>query len=371
VNKKKILIISRTILPAQNPRAYRATELAKELARQKHDVALYAVLGNYDYTEFELEHSLKVRNIGKMIFATFNSDETIRNNIIDRILNKLLHRFLEFPDIELVFRIPHILKLEKNVDLLISIAAPFPIHWGCALAKSVNKQSFPKIWAADCGDPFMGNKGAGQKKKYFYFKYLEKWFCRLADYIVVPFEGAKEGYYSEFRNKIKVIPQGFRFDNIKLCLNKTKSEVPTFAYSGVFYEGIRNPSTFLKLLSSLNNNFKFIVYTKDVDFIKPYLKQLGNKIEIRDYIPRDQLLYELSQMDFVVNFENKTNVHSPSKLIDYALVKRPILSIPSHSLPINIINEFLDGNYQNQFIVHNIEQYNISNVAKQFSSLHC
>ena len=85
MHKKKILIISRTILPAKNPRAYRATELAKELARLGNNVTLYAVLGNYDYTQFELEHSLKVSNIGKMLFATYNSDEKIRNNIVDKI----------------------------------------------------------------------------------------------------------------------------------------------------------------------------------------------------------------------------------------------------------------------------------------------
>jgi hypothetical protein len=367
--KKKIIIISHVIYPAQNPRAHRATELAIELAKQGHDITLYAVLGNYNYSDFKVEHNLKIRNISKMIFVKLNSDGLKLNSFFDKFLNKLLHRLVEFPDIEFMFRIPHIIKREKNVDLLISVAKPFPIHWGCALSKKIFKKSFPAIWAADCGDPYMGNNKDQEHKKYFYFKYIEKWYCRLAEYIVVPHQGAIEGYYPEFSQKIRVIPQGFRFDSIKLCLNRGKNEVPTFAYSGVFYQKIRNPVHFLDFLSSLNQDFKFIVYTNDRDIINPYCKILGSKIEIRDYIPREQLLYELSKMDFVINFENSTNMHLPSKLIDYALIKRPILSIPNQSLPIKTFNEFLEGNYQNQFIMNNIEHYNISNVALQFISL--
>ena len=367
--RKKILIISRLIFPAQDPRAFRATELALELARQGHDVTLYAVLGNHDYSNYELEHRVKIRNIGKMIFATLNSDGIKRINIIDKILFRLLYRLLAFPEIEFVFRIPKVLKSEKDVDLLISVAAPYPIHWGCALSREFSKTSFPHVWAVDCGDPYMGNKGPGLKNKYFYFKYIEKWFCRMTDFIVVPFEGAKEGYYAEFRDKIKVIPQGFSFTNVEICANKTKNSIPTFAYAGFLYSGIRNPAPFLMYLSSLNRNFKFIIYTKNIELLEPFLKHIGNKIEIRDYIPREKLLFELGQMDFLVNFENNTNIHFPSKLIDYALVKRPILSIPSNYLPVDTIDEFLNGNYQNQFIVHNIEQYNIINVAKQFIRL--
>lgn len=92
--KRKILIISRIIIPAQNPRAYRATELAKELARHGHEVILYAVLGNYDYSDFEKKNKLKVSNIGKMMFSTYNSDEKIRNNLFDKISNKLFNKII-------------------------------------------------------------------------------------------------------------------------------------------------------------------------------------------------------------------------------------------------------------------------------------
>ncbi len=365
---KKILIISRTIHPAPFPRSHRATELAKELARQGHDVTLYAVLGDFDYAGFQAQHGLKVRDIGKRRFATLNSDGKERRNIADRVLYKILHGPLEFPDVELMFAVPRIIRAETGADLLISVAIPYPLHWGCALAKSLDKSSFPKVWAADCGDPYMGQKRA-PFKKYPYFKHVEKWFCRRADFITVPLAEAKAAYYPEFSDKIRVIPQGFRFDNVRLCRDKPAGGPPTFAYAGGFYPGFRDPTAFLEHLSSLARDFKFVVFTKDADMVKPFLSRLGARIEVRDYIAREQLLYELSRMDFLVNFENANAIQSPSKLIDYALAQSPILTIPHGPLPGATIDDFLKGDYQDRFVVRDLDRYNISNVAAQFVSL--
>jgi hypothetical protein len=367
MEQKKILIIAQAIYPALFPRSFRATELAKELARQGHEVILYAVLGSFDYSRFEKEYNFKVKNIGKMWFATLNSDGKGRRNFFDKAMGRLFHRLFEFPDIELMFRIHGIIRKEPDVDILISVAYPFPIHWGCALSKSLNGILFPKNWVADCGDPYMGNQVGD--KKYFYYKYIEKWFCRKTDFITVPLEGAKGAYYEEFRKKIKVIPQGFRFDNLNLNIEKVSNDVPTFAYSGVLYKGNKDPSMFLEHLTTLKTNFKFILYTQNIELIRPYMKKLNGRIEVRDYVPREQLLYVLSQMDFLVNFEYRNSVQSPSKLIDYAIVKKPILSINTMTLPIDIIDEFLNGDYSHQFIVKDIDQYNIVNVANKFISL--
>lgn len=366
MDKKSIVIISRTILPSQAPRSLRATELAKELARQGHYVTLFAVLGNYDYSVFEKTYNIKVNNIGKMRFATMNSDGKSNHGFFTKVLSKLFHFWFEFPDIELMFKIPSILKKGINIDLLITIAIPYPIHWGVALYKWRNKHNFPYTWVADCGDPYMGNQFSNRP---FYFKFVEKWFCKKADHISVPTNKVINSYYPEFRSKIKVIPQGFKFEDIEYTKQSNKNSVPTFAYAGIFYKNYRDPSLFLNYLCSLKMKFKFIIYTIDDQLIRPYHIKLKNKIEVRSPIERKQLLSELTKMDFLLNIENINNWGSPSKLIDYALTKKPILSIPTNSLPIEVINEFLEGNYRNQFIVENIEQYNIKNVVNCFIKL--
>jgi|SRR5690554_366484 len=256
-----------------------------------------------------------------------------------------------------------VLKKEDKTDMLITVAIPHTIHWGAAWAKTSLKEKFPKLWIADCGDPFMGNKF---QNHLFYFKYFEKWFCKKADYISVPVEEAKEAYYKEFHEKIRIIPQGFEFKSINIEDKFIKNKKPTFLYAGAFYKGIRDPELLLNYLSKLDIDFKFYVYTRQKHFLDKYKKILGDKIEINDYIPREKLLLKMSTVDFLINLENGTEIQSPSKLIDYALTKKPILSIPSSKIDKVEIKRFLNGNYTNQLKIDNIEQYNIKNVTKSF-----
>ena len=74
-------------------------------------------------------------------------------------------------------------------------------------------------------------------------------------------------------------------------------------------------------------------------------------------------------MDFLINIGNGTKVQTPSKLIDYTLAKRPILTIETNDIKENIISEFLEGNYDNQDAPIDISRYDIHNVAQQFLSL--
>jgi hypothetical protein len=363
MDKKRILIISAAIYPRNTPRAHRATELAKEFARKGHNVTLYAVLGNYDYSNFINKYNVKVKNIGRMFFYPVNSDGEIKQTFLLRILTRLFKRFIEFPDIELFFKISNVLRKEKEVDLLITNAIPHTLHWGAALYKTRKPMHFPKTWIADCGDPYMGNVF---HQPYFYFKYIEKWFCKKADYISVPFEGAKKAYYPEFHYKIITIPQGFNYDDIEINNGAPNNPVPTFLYAGAFYKDNRDPSLFLQHLCKIRSAFKFIIYTRNAEIIKPFVEKLGEKIEIRNYIPRSELLKVMSRMDFLINFDNNSELQLPSKLIDYAITNRPILSIRSNTIPQKMIDDFLSGNYSGQLLVKNIEQYDIKNIAAKF-----
>lgn len=366
----KILIISQHLFPIQTPRAHRTTELAKELAKQGHDVILYAVLGKHDYSEFEVENNLKVKSIPIYLqFHPYSSDGDSHRNFLDKVLGRLFQKILEFPNIEFMFKAKRILKKEKDIDLLISIADPHQIHWGCAKAKVKNPETFPKVWIADCGDPFMSN---GKSSKHLrYFAKLEKLFCKHCDYITVPVKEAVEAYYPEFRHKIKIIPQGFDFDINWIPETEPINDCPSFAYAGLFYKDIRNPEPFFKFLSSLDRNFRFHVYTKFTELVVPFQKVLGEKLIVHSPISRLDLLEELKKMDFLLNLENTDRPNQiPSKLIDYAIVKRPILSIVPTSIDTNKVISFFQKDYSNQLVILNIERYHISTVASSFTKLH-
>ncbi|MEZ4841526.1 MAG: hypothetical protein R2821_08460 [Flavobacteriaceae bacterium] len=255
------------------------------------------------------------------------------------------------------------LKKEKGYDLLITIAAPHSIHWGAAF--SWIKTQTANRWIADCGDPFMGVT-TDTFKPPFYFKYLEKYWCRKCDYIAVPFEGAKAGYYKEFHNKIKIIPQGFDFSEIKIERDFKKNGIPTFAYAGGFIPGVRDPKPFVEYLLSLQCDFKFIIFTRSAEILEPVIQKARGKIVIKNFIPRPELLNELSKMDFLINFTNGNTTQLPSKLIDYYITGRPILSLDSYDFNKTIAQEFIKGNYRGQLKIINPEQYRIENVAKKF-----
>lgn len=363
-NSLKIVIITQTIYPALDPRSHRSTQLALGLADAGHDVTVYALLGGYDYKLYQKGRNIKFKNLGKSILGLKNSDNNSNYTFFNRGMRKLFGNIFLYPDIEMIPMIRRVLKKEKDIDILISIAVPYINHFAIASLKKNNA----KCWISDCGDPFTGNPF---HKFPFYFKYIERHWSKKTDYIVVPVEEAQNGYLEEFRNKIRVIPQGFNFEKINLATYK-RNNIPTFAYSGAVYKKLRDPSKFLDYLTTLDKPFKLIVYSIKGSIFEQYTDILKDKIEIREYVERDALLYELSKVDFLINIKNRSGVQQPSKLIDYATTKRPIITISSDfdESQKNIFEEFLEEHYTNQTIIENIERYNIKNIAKEFVNLY-
>lgn len=358
----KIVIISRTCFPAKAPRSYRATELAKEFARQGHNVSLYALLGNYDYSEISHETGIRFKSLGTVKFGMSSNTDRMKGDIFHRII-RFIGEPVMFPDNTMIPMVRRAIKKEGEIDLLITIAVPHIIHFSTAVS-NIGKV---KCWVADCGDPFMGNP---MHKPPFYFEWFERYWCKRCNYITVPVEEARTAYYKEYRDKIRVIPQGFKFDDAKLA-DYVPNDVTTFAYSGIFYKDLRDPSKFLEYLCTIDKPFKFICYTKSVPILQPFKEKLGDKLEVRAYIPREELVHELSKMDFLVNVPNKSGVQQPSKLIDYALTKRPILNVSSDFTDSerNSLQAFFKADYSGRMIINDIERYNIINVARQFLEL--
>jgi len=363
----KILIISAGFYPQNSPRAFRTTELAKELSRQGHDVVVYIPFRGHDYTEFGRQHGLTIKDLGQLKYRPIEIGGGFPIRQIKRLLRRSLGLLFEYPSIEYMFKVAQCLKQEKGYDLLISVAVPYPIHWGVAKRWSRKKQ-IAKTWVADCGDPFMGVT-ADTFRKPFYFKFVEKWFCRKADFISIPFDGARIGYYPEFEGKLRIIPQGFNLDNMNLPVYEKKKPYVQFAYAGSFIPGKRDPGAMLDFLTRCNRDFRFVLYTPDDTLLRPFMEQLGEKLIIKNYIPRDELLKELASMDFLVNFDNNTPSQLPSKLIDYAITDRPVFNVTA-STQFNLLHDFMDGNYEERMQLDPAENFNIRNVAASFVRLY-
>lgn len=358
----KIVIISQNAYPFQSPRAFRASELAEQLAKRGNDVTHYSIHGSFNYDKYENETGVKMRKISTHYPLSANDGNT-KYNWFQRLKYHFLHRLFFYPECVLHFKVKSILKKENNVDLLITVAYPHSIHSGAASYKQKRPDSFPKMWIADCGDPFCLNPFFSFPK---YFERIERRWCSLADYITIPIEEGMVGYFPEYHNKIRVIPQGFDFSKTPTAEYRP-CEIPTFAYAGSLY-GKRDPRDFLQFLSTLDFPFVFYLFTHKP--INAELKNLlGDKLKNIVGKNRKECIFELGKMDFLINFTNPTAIQSPSKLIDYGIAGRPILDVKIPFTDSRLFMDFLHGNYGGQHRIENLDRYRIENVVDSFLNL--
>ena len=364
--KKDILLVSSAFYPELSPRSFRATELAREFLRQGHRVVVISKHRDHDYSEFLKEFPLTLKMWSKAKFPRVPESGRKPFSLLFRALTRILMLLVEYPAIEEMFKVKRMLKKEEGYDLMISFAVPYPVQWGTARAWR-KKKPLAKTWVADCGDPYMGDV-LDSFRKPFYFGYLEKQFCRRAIYITIPVESARPAYYSKFHNKIRVIPQGFDFDLKAVKAPALTYPEPRFAYAGGFLVGIRDPRLLLQFLVKCEQAFKFHVFTNQPEILEPYRKALDGKLAVSGYIKREELLKVLSDMDFLINFDNNTSLNVPSKLIDYAITNKPVLNIDKH-FTMDDIQAFLNRDYSKRMQLPDPEQYHIGRVAKHFLDL--
>lgn len=371
INNKKILLVSSAFFPEISPRSFRATELAKEFCRQGHTVTVISKFRDYDYSGFLTEYPITLKMWDKSVRNLISDSSKPPLSLIGRGIKRILSLFFEYPAIRETFKVKGMLKNERGYDLMISFAVPYPVHWGVAWSRN-NIHRIASIWVADCGDPYMLARTDSFKKP-FYFKFPETNFCNKCNYISVPFKQMGSQFYHQFLSKIKVIPQGFNFKEIGLYQGQINNKVPFFIFAGSIIPKIRDLTLFFDYISSIPIDFRFVVYTNQKHHFKEYKDFLGEKLVIMDYIDRLSLIFEMSKADFLLNvdtvYDKEDNTEAvPSKLIDYALAKRPILNINSSYLDKDLIWEFFNGNYSRQRMIE-LSNYDIKNVSLQFLSL--
>lgn len=364
----KILIVSGAFYPENTPRSFRATELVKEFCRQGHQVTVGVRYIPVKHEAIRREFGFEIIDLGKAHFHHLRCKEGSWWSKIAGKLNRLAELLFEFPDVEYAYQVKNQLAGIDGFDLLISIAVPHPIHWGVAWARSKTHR-IAKIWVADCGDPYYGNK-LDSFRKPFYFKYIERFFCRKADYITMPRIEMKGNFLPEFDNKYIELAQGFKIQDSEKYLQPYKpNPIPTFAFSGQFIPKTRDPRPFLEYLVNSEYEFKLHLFNRQPQFTNPFMKRARGRIEIHDYIERPELLKFQSGMDFLVNFTFDPYFQVPSKLIDYLITGRPILNIEP-VLDIEVVEEFLKGNYSRRFSALDIDRYRIEHVCERFLELY-
>lgn len=371
----KIHIVTGAFPPDINPRSFRSAELAKQFAREGNEVIVtnLSYTSGFDYSELEKQMGIKVINIPIYYHTQNESNKVLKLTRFESLIRKVLKYFTSGKLFYYSRLIAKNLYIEKDTDLIISVSVPFVTHLAVSKYRRKNKKKFTgKCFVADSGDPF---STCQQFKIAPYFKLLERRVLKQFDYMSIPTELAIEAYTDLLPlSKIKIIPQGFDFEIKNILPPYVKNNVPTFAYAGVFYKGIRNPEFLFKYLSELNRPFVFNLFLREKDpfvdsILNKYHYALKDKVYVYYGMSRENLLPKLAMMDFMINIGNATRVQVPSKIIDYALVNRPFISFTEKNFNSSLFLDFMEGNFSEAEIVQNLNRYDIKNVSNQFLSL--
>lgn len=378
--KKNILIISYHFHPEISPRAFRAFELARQLSKSYNVQVLTPVVMTEPTNDFA-QISIPRYPFGKTLPPPQapTTDQTpksviagLKESPIKVFLRKSLH-FVLPGGLSSLFGlsiVKHRHLLKSKYDAIISIGLPLGSHIGAYALKCFYNLSENLI--LDYGDPFLRNP----KSHWSPFNYiLETNILKCANHVVVPVKNALPAFADiSSEKKMNVIPQGLNIDDIKIS-NYTKNTVPTIAYAGLFYKGIRDPEVFLEKILKLSTNFKLRFFTdtnsaENLQLLAKYRSfDIHNRLEIISSVPRAECILQLSSCDFVINFRNTSSTQSPSKLIDYTLAKRPILDVDSGITDISIFERFLNGDFSKSVSPIDLKEYDIKTVADKFSKL--
>ena len=335
---KTILIVSDHCWPEINPRAFRTNEIIEEFNRRGYRIKLVIPKNLGDkYKKYNNIEMYQYKTLIPKQGNNLNSAATPKSNnrkikILNKIKNILFSIFINIfiePEVFNIFWIKKKLKKinSKDIDIIISVALPYSSHKAVfdIYKKTKNNET---VTIADYGDPICIGKKTKKPWTHNYFLYQEKKIIEWFDYISVPIEEATKKYeqYKNINNII-VLPQAVELTKFKIKEFIETSQI-TFAYAGLFYEEIRYPEIFFEYLVNLSEDFEFHVYT-DIKqpatqkIIRKYENKLKGKLVVHDMIQRTECIYALSGYDFLINFKNKYDVQSPSKLIDYSIAGRP------------------------------------------------
>jgi hypothetical protein len=359
--KKSILIATYHFFPENAPRAFRATELAKQLVKEGHAVTVYLPQGPADYSAFLRTYPLEIIRVPTGFL--FNRRAKSRPSAIRQWegmrpgRRSVLRSFLKF-FFNLVymggehfeFCIPLFWRLaqeKRRFDLILSNALPFGVHVGVWAALWV-RPHLAKVRVAEYGDPFAANPQSLFPR---WYGFVESIILRKFKYLVVPTAKAIPSFipYKPL-GRIKIIPQGMDLGSIRKATYR-KNKTPTFGYAGLFYSKIRHPLPFIEFLGKIKGDFRLVLFTDqgnadNMACVGAYQKILGNKLEVHGLLSRKECVRRLSRMDFLLNVDfHPSDKQLPSKLIDYALAGRPVFNLNQKAFDRQVFMRYWKGDF--------------------------
>ena len=353
---KRILIISFSYRPLNNPRAFRWTHLSEEIVAAGYTVDVVTswvpgcpdteYIGNLSIHRAGWKFLERLRGRRRLAREQAGKVEILKAPSLllkaSRAVLKgvnWLWRSLYWPDPSCLWFFPArqmalALVAQNKYDVVISVA---PTFTAVAVGHSVHKRVVDAVWLLDLGDPFSFLEGAPPNNTVLY-GWLNRWYERKvfsqADVISVTNPQTQQRYAEDFpesATKLLVIPP-----LLSLPKSGAKSTVPgRLVYIGTMYRNIREPGFLLELFrralkADLSHDTELHCYgdvSSCLDIIAGYAPLLGKRVFFHGVVSREVAAQALDEAHFLINIGNETTYQLPSKVVEYAATGKPVINL--------------------------------------------
>ncbi len=364
----RLLIVSNFYTPMVSPRAFRWATIAEHWVGQGHDVDVvcawisarprHEILNGVHLhrvgksmvqalREWVRQPSTGVGRDGRMPGTSYVMERKRRLAAFTKWVHDHTWKRIYWPDYACLWYFPALIKgkqllASRRHDGLVTVSIPFTSH----LVGLRLKRALPSIrWVVDIGDPFSFSDAAPQNNQKLYQRlnyYAERIVFGAADAVTVTTGQTLQRYatvFPESAEKTRVVPP------LVSIVESEPGEDAVFSgagklrlmFMGTLYKHIRNPDFLLQLFArvlqtSLADRVELHFFGNIHDCEESfgaYRSLLGEKIFLHGVVSHETAIRAMHQADILVNIGNRTAHQVPSKVVEYACVGKPILSLMS------------------------------------------
>lgn len=354
--KKRVLIISELFYPMNVIGAVRPTKLAKLLAANGYQVDVFTTPRTVSIKqELERENYNLVSGIEDMEA----SEEEQGTSVITKIAGRIKKRGKILSELAMTRRQLLYIKAGKafcrsfveavntgrvdltQYDCVFSTFGPV----GSLLVGRKAKKLCPQLrWICDFRDPMLSQ--AMPKSLAWYYGYLQKKSIRLADSVTTVSNGYRKRIMpAKYLEKCTVIPNGYDPEDQKHFEQVLTNGRFSFAYVGALYEGKRDLGCLFKAIRWAvdegmvsTDHLQFHYAGREGACLRQQAASYDLESIITDHgqIGHDECLRLQASVRFLVmstwNDKGEEGVF-PGKLIEYMLMKKPVINIVGGKLP--------------------------------------
>lgn len=215
---------------------------------------------------------------------------------------------------------------KENYDYIFSSSMPFAAN---VLARNLVKDKLAKRWSNISLDSYECHVFWQKNRIKQKIKTANKVFDSAEKVFAIP------GIYEEMKNQNYVPKYLNKLVNINIPALVPKQNLPyedeiicNISFAGNFYTNLRNPSTFLEVLSKLDSSFKLNICGQGCEeiFLEKEKLFTNCKLNYLKYLPYEDSIKLLAKSNILINIGNNNTAQVPSKSYEIMGFGKPILN---------------------------------------------